>query len=135
VISSVLQIHSMQVLYLHPALHRIQIINNLTHIMVIIDKLQLMQWNCCGIRGKLPYLQSVSQTCDILSIQESLLWPHNNCWLNCFNLIRRDITSFGERDICILVRNNLSYSVCVCNRSFFFSFLVGINEYLTITNP
>jgi len=51
-----------------------------------------MQWNCCGIRRKLPHLQATAYMYDVICIQESLLWPHNSFWINGFNVIRKNIT-------------------------------------------
>jgi len=78
--------------------------------MVFSEGIRLLQWNCCGLRGKLPLLQTLLQNIDILCAQESLLWSRNNLWVNGFNLVRKDITSSNERGICILIRNNISFS-------------------------
>jgi len=78
--------------------------NNLTYSMKISGCIRLIQWNCCGIRGKLPHLQSIANKFDIMCIQESLLWPHNSFWINGFKAI---ITSSNQRGICILIRENL----------------------------
>jgi len=86
-------------------------------VMAQSNTLKLVQWNCCGIRGKLPQLQVLAPSLDIICIQESLLWPRNNFWLRGFNIVRRDISSSHERGVCILVNNKLNYSIL--NLSFF----------------
>jgi len=79
--------------------------------MVILEGIRLLQWNCCGLRGKLPLLQTLLHNIDILCAQESLLWTRNNFWINGFNLVRKDISSSNERGICILIRNNIFFSI------------------------
>jgi len=54
-------------------------------------------------------LQASLQNIDVLCVQESLLWAHNNFWIKGFNLIRRDIVSPKEKDICTLIKNNISF--------------------------
>jgi len=39
--------------------------------MNISGSIRLIQWNCCGIRGKLPQLQIIANEVDIMCIQES----------------------------------------------------------------
>jgi len=84
--------------------------NNLTLTMYISGCIRLIQWNCCGIGGKLPQLQSIANEVDIMCIQESLPWLHNNFLINGFKAVRKDITSFNQRGICILVKENLIFS-------------------------
>jgi len=79
--------------------------------MTILGGIQLMQWNYYGIRSKLPYLQATEHLYDVICIQESLLRPHNSFWIRGFNTIRKDIISSNERGTCILLRDNLTYSV------------------------
>jgi len=74
-------------------------------------EIRLIQWNCCGIRGKLPQLQQVSSEVDIMCIQESLLWLHNDFRINGFKAIRNDIAALNQRGICILVRESLVFAV------------------------
>jgi len=92
------------------------------------DGIQILQWNCRGIRGKLPQLQAFANEYDvmciqvsllwahnIMCIQESLLWPHNFFNINGFKTIRKDITVSNQQGICILVRDNLAFSTLNLN--------------------
>jgi len=74
--------------------------NNSIFIMNISDNIRLIQWNCYGIRGKLPQLQIVANEVDIMCIQESMQWTHNNFWLKGFKIVRKDIASSNQRGIC-----------------------------------
>jgi len=56
--------------------------------MAHLSALKLTQWNCCGIRGKLPQLQALAPSFDILCLQETLLWQRNKFWLRGFNAVR-----------------------------------------------
>jgi len=38
------------------------------------EYIRIIQWNCCSIREKLPQLQAISHSFDIICVQESLLW-------------------------------------------------------------
>jgi len=78
--------------------------------MAYSNALKLVQWNCRGIRGKLPQLQMLAPSLDILCIQESLLWPRNSFWLRGFNIVRKDISFSHERGVCILVNSKLNYA-------------------------
>jgi len=78
--------------------------------MNISGDFRLMQWNCCGIRSKLPQMQAIANDLDIMCIQESLLRPDNKFWLKGFNVLRKDIVSPYQRGICILIKNNFIYS-------------------------
>jgi len=40
--------------------------------MYISDCICLIQWNCCGIRSKLPQLQHIASEVDIMCLQELL---------------------------------------------------------------
>jgi len=77
--------------------------------MNISGDIRLIQWNCCGIRGKLPQLQVIAKDVDIMCIQESMLWPHNNFWLRGFKVVRRNIVSSNQRGLYMLVRENLIF--------------------------
>jgi len=78
--------------------------------MNISGDIRILQWNCCGIRSKLPQLQIIACEADIICIQESILWPNNNFWLKGFKVFRNDITSPNQRGVCMLVRENLTFS-------------------------
>jgi len=73
------------------------------------DGIQIFQWNCCGVKGKLPQIQVFANEFDIMCIQESLLWS-SNFWINGFRVIRKDITASNQQGICILIRENLIFS-------------------------
>jgi len=77
--------------------------------MNLSDGIQILQWNCSGIRGKLPQLQAFANKYDVVCIQESLLWSHNFFNINGFKTIRKDITVSNQRGICILVRENFAF--------------------------
>jgi len=68
-----------------------------------------LQWNCCGIKSKLPHLRAISYSFDVLCIQESLLRTNDRFWIKGF--IRKDIVASNERDICILISDKLIFSV------------------------
>jgi len=70
-----------------------------------------MQWNCCGIRGKLSQLQALAPSFDILCLQETLLRQHNKFRLRGFSAVRRDIASSPERGNSILISDKLTYSI------------------------
>jgi len=78
--------------------------------MNISGDIRILQWNCCGIRGKIPQLQIIANDVDIMCIQETMLRPHNNLWLKDFKVVRKDIVSANQRGICMLVRENLIFS-------------------------
>jgi len=78
--------------------------------MNISGDIRFMQWNCCGIKCKLPQLQSIAREVDVICIQESLLSPRTNFWLKDFNIIRNDIVSPNQRGICTLIRDNLTFT-------------------------
>jgi len=71
------------------------------------ENIRLIQWNCCGVKGKLPQLQFIAKKVDIMCIQESMLWSNNCFWLKGFKVVRKDIVSPNQRGICILVREHL----------------------------
>jgi len=79
--------------------------------MYISDCIRLIQWNCCGIRNKLPQLQHIASEVDIMCLQESLLWSHNYFRINGFKVIRNDIITSNQRGTCILIRENLIFRV------------------------
>jgi len=79
--------------------------------MYIPDCIRLIQWNCCGIRGKLSQLQQIASEVNIMCIQESLLWSHNYFRINGFKVIRNDIVAFNKRGTCILIRENLTFNI------------------------
>jgi len=83
--------------------------------MNLSDGIQILQWNCSGIRGKLPQLQAFANEYNVVCIQESLLWSHNFFNINGFKTIRKDITVSNQRGICILVRENLAFSTLDLN--------------------
>jgi len=80
------------------------------------------------------------QNTDILCAQESLLCTHSNFWIKGFNLIRKDIVSSNERDICILIKHNIPFNTLDLSSFFYSSVEVqGIsisvdNEPLAIIN-
>lgn len=75
-----------------------------------LNNIRILQWNCCGIRGKLPYLQHIGQHYDILCMQDTLLYPQSVFRLGAFQAIRKDSKQSGQRGICILIRNSLSFN-------------------------
>jgi len=79
--------------------------------MARLNGIKLVQWNCCGIRSKVPQLQAFAPFFDILCLQETLLWQQNKFWLNGFNIVRKDIISSPDRGICILISNKFDYTV------------------------
>jgi len=79
--------------------------------MASLNDIKLVQWNCCGIRSKIPQLQAFAPSFDNLCLQETLLWQHNKFWLNGFNMVRKDIISSSERGICILISNKFDYLI------------------------
>jgi len=78
--------------------------------MSVSGDIRILQWNCFGIRSKIPQLQFIANNADIICVQESMLFPHNNFWLRGFKVIRKDIASHNQRGICTLVRDNLIFS-------------------------
>jgi len=75
--------------------------------MNISDDIKILQWNCCGIRSKLPQLQYTVNNVDIMCIQETMLRPHNKFWLRGYKVYRKDIVSPNQRGICMLIRDNI----------------------------
>ncbi|KYQ54663.1 hypothetical protein ALC60_06470 [Trachymyrmex zeteki] len=71
----------------------------------------ILQWYCCGVRNKLPQLQSICKNYDIICIQESLLYPSSKFSLRGFHIIREDIVNPGLRGVCILIRHNIVFSI------------------------
>jgi len=72
--------------------------------------IRILQWNCCGIRGKLPHLQHISRQFDVFCLQNILLYLIMPFRLSLFKVIRKDSESSGQRGICILLRNNIIFS-------------------------
>lgn len=71
---------------------------------------RILQWNCCGIRGKLSQLQHLSKQFDILCIQDTLLFSNTTFRLPFFQAVRKDADGPGQRGICILLRNNIIFN-------------------------
>ncbi|NEV49196.1 hypothetical protein EUZ93_01570 [Wolbachia pipientis] len=76
----------------------------------LLNNIKILQWNCRGIRGKLPFLQHICQNLDILCLQDTLLYPHSTFRINAFQSIRKDSEQPGQRGICILIKNNLIFN-------------------------
>lgn len=72
--------------------------------------LNILQWNCRGARGRLPQLQYICSSQDIICLQETLLTPHDRFAIRNFNIIRSDISDPGLRGVCILINNNIIFN-------------------------
>lgn len=68
-----------------------------------------MQWNCRGLRGKLPEIQHLVNDLDLLCLQETLLTVTTNISLNGFSIIRSDMVNQGERGICIIIHKSITF--------------------------
>jgi len=77
--------------------------------MNILGDIRLIQWNCCGIRGKLPQLQAIAKVVDIMCIQESMLWPQNNFWLRGFKVVRKDIVLSNPKRYMYVGKRKLNF--------------------------
>lgn len=47
---------------------------------------------------------------DLICSQESLLHPNDNFYLKDFHTVRKNIEGLGMRGICLLVKDNISFS-------------------------
>jgi len=79
------------------------------------NRIRVFQWNCCGIRYNLPSLLAIVKEYDILCLQESLLKQSSNLKVKGFKVLRKDIAQAGDRDVCTLVRENLTYDTMGLN--------------------
>ncbi|XP_039315310.1 uncharacterized protein LOC120359924 [Solenopsis invicta] len=70
----------------------------------------ILQWNCQGLRSKAATLQSLAYNYDIICIQETILYESNYFHLKGYHTVRRDITGPNMRGLCILIKENIFYS-------------------------
>lgn len=75
------------------------------------NSLKILQWNCQGLRSKLPSLQFHAQDYDLICIQESLLQETNKLFLKGFHIVRKDISDPGLRSVCMCIKHNIPYSI------------------------
>ncbi|KYN09371.1 hypothetical protein ALC57_18518, partial [Trachymyrmex cornetzi] len=76
--------------------------------------IRLLQWNCLGMRQNFLSILPTIVEFNILCIQETLLKEKSNFRVKGFNIIRKDITEPGERGVCTLIRNNVTYEIVDC---------------------
>lgn len=73
--------------------------------------INVLQWNCQGLRSKIPILQNIAYDYDVICIQESILYRSSSFHLTVFSIVRGDITGNNLRGKCTLIRNNITFAI------------------------
>lgn len=79
----------------------------------ICDDVKIFQWNCRSLRLRLPELEIISKTQDIIMCSETGLTAivTRNRFFWGFNFIRKDRANYTGGGLLIAIRNNIAYKL------------------------
>ncbi|EGI68657.1 hypothetical protein G5I_02661 [Acromyrmex echinatior] len=71
----------------------------------------IANWNCRGLRGKLPEIQANDYIYDLWCLQEIMVTENTYLHSNIFNFVTGDIRRLGQHGVAIAIKKSLRFDL------------------------